>query len=189
MPDQTVGLLSFFGMALYDERSFLRCSIVSSWNSMEVAPEDRRVILAYGYPLQPYSNLREDSIVALIVRSGDGWVMGTDWQPFEPIEWLSVPDMPEVDDYEQRFPDAPPKYWAGQKVKFRSRYDGVIEVTITSVIRWPSGWWYGLSEIDNPGHGNPSIGHGDLLWHDDKVFGRPARETELFLEEGEGDPN
>ena len=151
------------------------------WMSLDDAPT--KDILAYGYPLEPYSLEREMLCVEIVYRRPNGeWVI-QDGTLFEPLGWIPIPEFEHPDKDKlpyQKFATGSPEFRVGDRVNYISRYDGMVVRTIISVINWPSGWWYELDEVHYTGHGNPSVGHKCLQWCDGRVCGRPAHESELL---------
>jgi hypothetical protein len=156
----------------------------SNWQPMDTAPGGDDPILAYGYSIEEYSGLREELATKLICLDWkNSWTISSSGQLFEPLGWAVVPALPKLEIVQPKPIGVSPKFSVGQQVGIDNRYDGIAVVTITAVIAWPSGWWYALNRIDNPGKGNPTIGHSRLHrehWGECAVIGRPAMESELI---------
>jgi hypothetical protein len=152
------------------------------WLPIEKAPLDTPM-LAWGFPLEPFSKLRGEREIVFAYRSQitGAWFLCGSRTLLEPFGWMPIPEIGAEEIPAQNLAEGSPKFEVGETANFSSRYEGIVQVKVKSIINWPSGWWYELDRIDNPGHGNPRIGT-DSLWIDDTgVFGRPARESELSM--------
>jgi len=159
------------------------------WLPISSAPLHETVVV-YGYELQPVSGLRveESYQVAFASRSYTGeWMLEVSEEDprqveFEPLGWRPTPELPDAptDLPEQPIPLNPPLYRVGDQVLFRTRYDGLQLVTITSVVTWPKGHFYGLSIPERWESLDLKIGAPDLDFDCyGTLYSRPAREDEL----------
>jgi hypothetical protein len=148
-------------------------------------PPYHRHILAYGYPICDISGLRDD-ITHKIVEANEwddqGFTTVNDdnsFTKFEVIGWIDIPVYPHTLPI-QPLPEGQPKYKVGDVTQYKTRYEGIQNVTITSVLIWPNGFFYGLDKLWDTGHGNPKVGSDSVEYsHDGMIYCRPISELEL----------
>lgn len=153
------------------------------WKTTE-PPKDQQ-ILAYGYPIEKFSGLRLE-ITHDIVEWHDYYrafisVDDADYNSthYDVLGWLEVPDYLHSDPI-QPVPEGKPKYAVGDVTQYETRYEGIHDVTITSVHIWPNGFYYGLDQTWYLGHGNGSVGADEIeYFHDGELYRRPISEYEL----------